>query len=84
MSGFLTTHVLDTARGLHKLAVEVAGPVPFLVLANKADLEESWELDGEALNLLGREVGTVVKTSAKSGQGVEEAFTRLAIAMMSR
>jgi small GTP-binding protein len=75
---------LDTARDLHKLAVDTVGPVPHLVLVNKSDLEDAWEIDTDALNALGRDGSTVVKTSAKSGVGVEEAFARLAVAMMTR
>ena len=75
---------VDVARDLHRLAVDTAGRVPFLVLVNKADLQDAWEIDSEALNALGRDGWTVVKTSAKTGEGVEEAFTRLATAMLSR
>jgi hypothetical protein len=75
---------LDTARDLHRLAIETVGPVPFLALVNKADLEDQWEVDMETLNAMGREGWTVIRTSAKTGAGVEEAFTRLAVAMLTR
>ena len=75
---------LDVARDLHRLAVETAGPVPFLVLVNKADLADQAELGTEEINAVGRDGWTVIETSAKTGLGVEEAFTRLAVAMLSR
>jgi small GTP-binding protein len=75
---------LKTARDLHRLAVDTVGPVPFLVLVNKADLIDTWEVDVESVNALGRDGWTVVKTSAKTGLGVEEAFARLAVAMLNR
>ena len=36
---------LDTARDLHKLAVDTVGPVPHLVLVNKSDLADAWEVE---------------------------------------
>jgi hypothetical protein len=75
---------LDTARDLHRLAVDTVGPVPFLVLVNKADLVDQWELDHDALTAMSRDGWVAVQTSAKTGEGVEEAFTRLAVAMLTR
>ena len=75
---------LDTARDLHRLALDTVGPVPFLVLLNKADLVEQWEIDHDVLTALSREGWVAVQTSAKTGEGVEEAFSRLAVAMLTR
>jgi small GTP-binding protein len=75
---------LETARGLHKLAVETVGRVPFLVLLNKADLIDDWEIDNDVLDAMARDGWTAMQTSAKTGQGVEEAFSRLAVAMLTR
>ena len=75
---------LDTARDLHQLAVETIGHVPFLVLLNKVDLVGEWEIDNDQLDAIARDGWVGVKTSAKTGLGVEEAFTRLAVAMLTR
>jgi len=69
---------LDTASALRLRTEEAVGTVPFILLVNKADLKDEWELeDGEAENFAGKD-GTVLQTSAKTGQGVEEAFLILA------
>lgn len=89
MSGYLL--VVDgtrlesfaVARDLQKLAVEVAGPVPFVLALNKCDLASSWQVDEKALFEVAEAGWPIVKTSAKTGQGVEEAFERLARAMLS-
>jgi hypothetical protein len=66
---------LDTAVLLHESAQRAIGPVPCIVVINKSDLIESWEVDQSALVRRG---WRVVTTSAKTGQGVEDAFLALA------
>ena len=73
---------LETAHTLHKMAQDVAGPVPFLVVLNKADLEPQWEVDDKGLWKLVEHGAAVVRTSAKTGEGVEETFAKLARAMI--
>ena len=74
---------LETVRTLHKTAESVVGRVPFLLVLNKADLEAQWEIDERALWKLMEHGWSVVKTSAKSGAGVDEAFSKLAEAMLA-
>ena len=69
---------LDTARQLQKTAEDVIGRVPFLLVLNKADLGDDWRVDDRALWRMAEDGWSVVKTSAKSGEGVEEAFLKLA------
>ena len=69
---------LETAIQLQERAAAAIGDVPFLVLLNKSDLEEDWELDGEAVAGLLARGWTVMRTSARSGASVEEAFRTLA------
>jgi len=73
---------LDTALGLHKTAREVMGDVPFTLVVNKADLADQWEIDTAVVDKLAEEGWDVLPTSAKSGEGVEDAFTRLAERMV--
>ena len=86
-SGYLlvadgTRHAtLDTAAALQQKAASVVGDVPFLLLLNKADLVREWQVDERALMRLVDRGWTVVKTSAKTGAGVEGAFTKLASQM---
>jgi small GTP-binding protein len=86
-SGYLlvadgTRHTtLETAAALQKKAESVIGRVPFLLLLNKADLAREWQVDEQALVKLVDRGWSVVKTSAKTGDGVEGAFTKLASLM---
>ena len=88
MSGYLLVvdgtrrATLETARQLQAKATEAVGPVPFILLLNKLDLAEQWEIDEPAFFKLVEEGWRVVRTSAKTGEGVEEAFNLLARAML--
>jgi small GTP-binding protein len=75
---------LDTALALHKSATAAAGAVPFVMLVNKADLVNQWEIPENTLVDLTRDGWTVLKTSAKTGAEVERAFTTLAEAMLAQ
>ena len=70
---------LDTALSLHESAQRTIGHVPFMVAVNKADLATRWEFDTDLVGQLGL---PFVKTSAKSGAQVEEAFESLSRAML--
>ncbi len=69
---------LAEAVSLDTQIEQAIGKVPHLVLLNKSDLQDSWEIEDEQLQLL-LDVGMVFgKTSAKNGEGVEWAFMTLA------
>ncbi len=76
------TATLDTAKRLHDLAHEVTPGAPCVLVVNKSDLAASWEVDDADLADLEEQGWEVVRTSAKSGDGVEPAFVRLAEAMV--
>jgi small GTP-binding protein len=69
---------LDAARDLQQKAVAVIGDAPFILVLNKADLADRWRVDDRALWRMAEDGWPVVKTSAKTGAGVEEAFLKLA------
>ena len=81
--------VIDgTRRETFDIAVEiddkigrVLGELPTIVLINKCDLEEDWEITSEAIERMEARGWRVFCTSAKTGQGVEEAFKALAMAI---
>ena len=59
------------------------GEVPRLLLVNKADLKDRWEIPLEVLDGLRGKGWQILETSAKDGQNVEEAFQLLASSMVS-
>lgn len=75
---------LDVAASLQRAAEQEIGKVPFVLALNKADLADQWQVDRGALEQAGELGWKVVRTSAKTGEGVEEAFLILARAMASR
>jgi small GTP-binding protein len=72
----------DTACAIQERAEATIGKVPFLLLVNKADLAEQWQVDDRALQGLADRGWIVSRTSARLGQGVEEAFLTLAHHML--
>jgi len=69
---------LQTAFDLQKRVEEFAGKVPFILVLNKSDLEDEWELDSTSIEAVEERGWTVIKTSAKTGLNVEEIFSTLA------
>jgi len=58
---------------------ETVGPIPVIVLANKVDMAERIEVrDEDVRAVLGSLELMTLKTSAKTGENVEEAFLSLA------
>ena len=75
---------LEQLPELEKLVLEAAGAVPSLVALNKADLTGEWRLsaaDEGGLKARGLEV---LRTSAKTGVAVEDAFGWLARATLQQ
>lgn len=68
---------LDRALELRESAEAAHGPMPMVLALNKADLTEDWTLDAERVDELATHE-TVVRTSAKTGEGVAMAFDALA------
>jgi small GTP-binding protein len=73
---------LYKALALQSRAEETIGPVPFLMLMNKSDLADLWQIDKREREALEQRNWTVIDTSAKTGHGVEEAFLVLAEKLM--
>ncbi|HET8623758.1 MAG TPA: Rab family GTPase [Gemmatimonadales bacterium] len=68
---------------LRALAREAAGDVPSVLAMNKGDLTDQWALPRSEEQKLAAN-WDVVRTSAKTGDGVEEAFLRLGRATIAR
>lgn len=73
---------LEGALHLKETLDQEIGRVPFLLLVNKADLIDEWELNDRQFTNLLTENWTIMRTSAKTGEGVEEAFRNLAKKIM--
>jgi small GTP-binding protein len=69
---------IDVATALSARVRSVVGPVPFVVVLNKADLVAAWEIPPREIEAMKRMGWCVVTTSAKTGAGVEEVFEELA------
>jgi small GTP-binding protein len=69
---------LEKAEFLEERARKEIGPVPFIFLINKNDLASEWEIDSEHEAQLAAKNWTVLRTSAKTGEHVDEAFAQLA------
>ncbi len=72
---------LAAALDLERRIRGVLGPIPFILLVNKSDLTDEWEAD-EALAGIVRLGWPNLRTSAKTGNGVEAAFQQLACRML--
>ena len=73
---------LETARSLHDRAQEAVGAVPFVLVVNKADLRDAWEIDDRDLSGCSSRGWTVMTASAKTGDTVERLFLELASRMV--
>lgn len=69
---------LDKAIDLQRRARAALGEAPFLLVLNKTDRSEEWTIPAAALADLQAQGWHIVRTSAKSGSGVAEAFTQIA------
>lgn len=73
---------LDTALTLRSLALDLVGPAPNALLVNKVDREDEWEVTEAHLAALKHQNIRVLKTSAKTGAVVDQAFAGLARGML--
>lgn len=71
------------ALDLHKLAGDMVGSLPCYFLINKTDSADKWEITNEMIADLEKTGVKCLRTSAKTGEGVEEAFTALARDMIN-
>lgn len=75
-------HTLDTALRLAADAVASLGPLPSLLLINKCDRRQEWELPAARLDDLRASGWQLFETSASSGDGIAAAFAALGRAML--
>ncbi|MBT3801709.1 MAG: GTP-binding protein [Bacteroidetes bacterium] len=76
-------NTLDKLKELHNRVIETIGNVPFVVLLNKLDLIDKWEVKEKDIVSLQNQGWQVIQTSAKGGTGVEDAFKILVEKIMT-
>jgi len=69
---------LEVALALRKRVEAEYGPLPFALLINKNDLREQWTITDDDIEKLRTDGWWVRTSSARTGEGVEDAFTDLA------
>ncbi len=74
---------MAVALDLHDRIGREIGPLPHLLLVNKVDQREQWEVAESALEDQRAQGWTVSATSAKTGEHVEEAFSDLAARILA-
>ncbi|MDR2695386.1 MAG: GTP-binding protein [Deltaproteobacteria bacterium] len=73
---------LATVLPTRQRVLDVIGNVPHYLLLNKVDLLPHWQVTEEDVARIAQQGLHVLKTSAKTGEGVDDAFTGLAEAML--
>jgi small GTP-binding protein len=88
MSGYLLVadgcrrNTLDVAKRLQDEVAARHPDLPFLLLVNKSDLRPDWEIADSDLDAVRQSGWTVMETSARSGDCVEQAFAHLAAGLL--
>jgi len=67
----------DAALSIQQRVKDEIGSRPFILLANKADERNRWEIPTAGLQDAAARGWTVLETSAKTGENVEQAFLAL-------
>jgi hypothetical protein len=70
---------LDVALSLRERVEAEHGNLPFVLLLNKSDLQEQWAIHDTELDNLRQAGWSVRSSSARTGEGVEDAFRELAV-----
>ena len=75
---------LEVALGLQENAAGRAEELPFVLCLNKADLWGQWGISATQQEWLKEKGWTIFQTSAKTGEGVEDAFVSLSRQILAR
>ena len=75
---------LEVALGLQENAAGRAEELPFVLCLNKADLWGQWGISATQQEWLKEKGWTIFQTSAKTGEGVEDAFVSLSRQILTR
>ena len=90
MSGYIVVvdktraSTLDSVMNIQKYVGQAFHDVPCVMLMNKMDLAGQWDIQESTIGKLHEDGWDVFRTSAKTGQNVEEAFSKLALRMLEK
>ncbi len=90
MSGYLLVadgtrrQTLEDALALSDRVLQEMGRIPAVLVLNKSDLASEWEIDADREAKLTEDGWAVFRTSAKTGEMVEQVFLSLAKSMLSK
>jgi small GTP-binding protein domain len=74
---------VDQLGEIRALVTEAVGDIPSIIALNKVDLKDEWKLSADDEKKAGGEGLHRLRTSAKTGEGVEAAFQWLAEAALT-
>ncbi|MFV0591294.1 MAG: Rab family GTPase [Draconibacterium sp.] len=74
---------LEVVPKLVDLVKKAVGNIPFFILINKDDLQSLHEIDIEDILSYNINKEDIIRTSAKTGSGVEEAFFKLGLKLLN-
>lgn len=74
---------LEIATDIYKTLSEYVPDIPIICLLNKSDLSFEWKLDSVDLKELENLGMTIPRTSAKTGENVEQAFEMIVEKMLT-
>lgn len=75
---------IATALNLRQIAMNTIGDIPFILVINKEDLTDRWEVSPQTIEDIKSRGIDVIITSAKTGQKVEQAFSLLTQKMLEK
>lgn len=90
MSGYLLVadgtrrQTLDDALALSARVTETMGKIPAVLVLNKTDLTDQWEIEPDRESSLAATGWSIFRTSAKTGALVEQVFLQLAKAVLGK
>ena len=76
----------DTAAAAERIVEQIdrdLGQLPFVLALNKSDLADAWSLSDDDIATLRSRSLAVLRSSARTGDGVDDAFERLSAAMIA-
>jgi len=75
---------LEVALQVYQDISDEFGELPHMLVINKLDLVKEWKIDMQVIDELGQTGWDIIRTSAKTGESVEDMFCALTRKMLSQ